>query len=300
MWGSYTDICERAAAHSTKPVILVTNHKGSAVDPSEVTLVRRGIPVLDGVAPALRAIRHAFAYRDGRERTDDAPPVPPEADLVDRWRVRLGDGEPLDEATALALIGDFGVPTVPATVAEDAGAAVAAAETLGYPVALKTAMPGLAHKSDAGGVALGLADSDAVRAAHADMAARLGSRVVIHPMATKGVEMVLGMVRDAQFGPLVMVGAGGILVESLKDTRFALPPFGADYARRLIDGLMARPLLDGLRGAPAADVDALAEALARFSVLAVTLGDAIAEIDVNPFIAGPAGPLAADALIVAG
>ena len=300
VWGSYTDICERAAAHSTKPVILVTNHKGSAVDPSEVTLVRRGIPVLDGVAPALRAIRHAFAYRDGRERTDDAPPVPPEADLVDRWRVRLGDGEPLDEATALALIGDFGVPTVPATVAEDAGAAVAAAETLGYPVALKTAMPGLAHKSDAGGVALGLADSDAVRAAHADMAARLGSRVVIQPMATKGVEMVLGMVRDAQFGPLVMVGAGGILVESLKDTRFALPPFGADYARRLIDGLMARPLLDGLRGAPAADVDALVEALARFSVLAVTLGDAIAEIDVNPFIAGPAGPLAADALIVAG
>ena len=299
VWGSYTDICERAAAHSTKPVILITNHKGSAVDPGEVTLARRGLPILDGLAPALSAIRHAFAYRDGRARADSAPPAPPEADLVDRWRARLGDGEPLDEADALALIGDFGVPVVPATVAEDAEAAVAAAEALGYPVALKTAMPGLAHKSDTGGVALGLADSDAVRAAHADMAARLGSRVVIQPMAAKGVEMVLGMARDAQFGPLVMVGAGGILVETLKDTRFALPPFGVDYARRLIDGLKVRPLLDGLRGAPAADVDALAEALARFSVLAVTLGEVIAEIDVNPFIAGPAGPIAVDALVVA-
>ena len=299
VWGSYTDICERAAAHSTKPVILITNHKGSAVDPGEVTLARRGLPILDGLAPALSAIRHAFAYRGGRARADSAPPAPPEADLVDRWRARLGDGEPLDEADALALIGDFGVPVVPAAVADDAEAAVAAAEALGYPVALKTAMPGLAHKSDTGGVALGLADSDAVRAAHADIAARLGSRVVIQPMAAKGVEMVLGMVRDAQFGPLVMVGAGGILVETLKDTRFALPPFGVDYARRLIDGLKVRPLLDGLRGAPAADVDALAEALARFSVLAVTLGEVIAEIDVNPFIAGPAGPIAVDALVVA-
>ena len=299
VWGSYTDICERAAAHSTKPVILITNHKGSAVDPGEVILARRGLPILDGLTPALSAIRHAFAYRDGRARADSAPPAPPEADLVDRWRARLGDGGPLDEADALALIGDFGVPVVPAAVADDAEAAVAAAEALGYPVALKTAMPGLAHKSDTGGVALGLAGSDAVRAAHADMAARLGSRVVIQPMAAKGVEMVLGMVRDAQFGPLVMVGAGGILVETLKDTRFALPPFGVDYARRLIDGLKVRPLLDGLRGAPAADVDALAEALARFSVLAVTLGEVIAEIDVNPFIAGPAGPIAVDALVVA-
>ncbi len=299
LWGSYTDICERAAANSTKPVILITNHKGSAVDPGEVMLARRGLPILDGLAPALSAIRHAFAYRDGRARADDAPPAPPETVVVDRWRARLGDGEPLDEADALALIGDFGVPVVPASVAEDAETAVAAAEALGFPVALKTATPGLAHKSDAGGVALGLADAGAVRAAHADMAARLGPRVVIQPMAAKGVEMVLGMVRDAQFGPLVMVGAGGILVETLKDTRFALPPFGVDYARRLIDGLKVRPLLDGLRGAPAADIDALAEALARFSVLAVTLGDAIAEIDVNPFIAGPAGPLAVDALVVA-
>ena len=299
VWGSYAGICQNAAANSTKPVILVTNHKGSAVDPGEVVLVRRGLPILDGVAPALGAIRHAFAFRDGRDRADNAPPAPPEAAVVDRWRARLGDGAALDEADALALIGDFGVPTVPANVADNAEAAVAAAEALGFPAALKTAMPGVAHKSDAGGVALGLADAAAVRAAYADMTTRLGPRVVVQPMAGRGVEMVLGMVRDAQFGPLVMIGAGGVLVEMLKDTRFALPPFGTDFARRVIDGLKVRPLLDGVRGAPAADIDTLAEALARFSVLAVTLGDAIAEIDVNPFIAGPAGPLAVDALVVA-
>ncbi len=163
---------------------------------------------------------------------------------------------------------------------------------------LKTAMPGIAHKSDVGGVALGLADARAVESAYAALAARLGPRVLVAPMADPGVEMVFGKVTDAQFGPLVMLGVGGVFVETLRDVRFAVPPIDASWARRMIDGLQARALLDGARGRPAADVDALAQAFARFSVLAVSLDAQLAELDVNPIIAGPQGVTAVDVLAV--
>jgi hypothetical protein len=123
--------------------------------------------------------------------------------------------------------------------------------------------------------------------------------MVIAPMATPGVELAFGMVRDPQFGPVVMVGAGGTLVEVLRDRVVALAPFDAAEAHRLLDRLAIRRLLDGARGKPPADVAALAEALARFSLLAATLRDGIAEIDVNPLIAGARGCVAVDALVIA-
>jgi hypothetical protein len=117
-------------------------------------------------------------------------------------------------------------------------------------------------------------------------------------MAGPGVEMALGVVHDFQFGPLAMVAAGGILIETLKDRRLALPPLDEVRARRLIDRLDASPLLDGVRGAPGADADSLAGALARVSLLAWDLGDLIGALDVNPIIVGPQGCVAVDALVV--
>ena len=146
---------------------------------------------------------------------------------------------------------------------------------------------------------LGLADADALRGGVRGLAARLGPDAIVAPMAPAGVEVALGIVRDPQFGPLVLVAAGGIFVELLKDRRLALPPVDGPAARRLIDGLRARPLLDGLRGAPAADVDALAAAIARLSVLALDLGDLIDALDVNPVIVGPEGCVVVDALVIA-
>jgi len=113
-----------------------------------------------------------------------------------------------------------------------------------------------------------------------------------------GVEMVMGMVEDPGFGPIVMLGAGGVFVEVMKDVRAILPPFGADVARRAIESLKVRPLLDGARGRPAADIDALAEALSRFSAMVCALRGSVKEIDVNPLIAGPNGCTAVDALVV--
>jgi hypothetical protein len=134
--------------------------------------------------------------------------------------------------------------------------------------------------------------------AYADVAARLGPEVVVAAMAPGGVELALGIVRDAQFGPLVLVAAGGVLVELLRDRRLAFPPLDEAAAHRMIDGLRARPLLDGLRGAPPSDVHALASALERLSVVATDLGDLLVALDVNPVIVSAEGCLAVDALVL--
>jgi hypothetical protein len=165
-------------------------------------------------------------------------------------------------------------------------------------VALKTAEPGILHKSDAGGVVLGLQDGDALAVAYESLAGRLGPQVVVAPMAGPGVEIALGIVRDVQFGPMVMVAAGGVLIELLKDRRLGLPPLDESRARRLVDGLASRRVLDGVRGAPPTDVDALTRAVVRLSVLAADLGDLIGELDANPVIAGPDGCVAVDALVI--
>jgi hypothetical protein len=170
---------------------------------------------------------------------------------------------------------------------------------MGYPVALKSAQPGLLHKTDQGGVKLNVHSADELRAAYTGMAAHLGPQVLVSRMVTgPGVEMMLGVVHDEQFGPLVLMGFGGIHVESLKDVVCALPPFNATTARRLVDGLRQRALLDGHRGAPAMDIDAFCAAAAQLSYLAVTLGSHIAEIDVNPVLVGPKGCMALDALVI--
>ena len=176
---------------------------------------------------------------------------------------------------------------------------MAAAGRVGWPVALKTAAPGVAHKSEVGGVTLGVDGPDRLAAAYADLAARLGPRVLVAAMAGPGVELALGVVADPQFGPLVMVAAGGVLVEVLRDRRFALPPVDRRQAMAMLDRLAVRPLLDGVRGAPPVDLDAVADAVANLSTLALDLGHRLAAVDVNPLVAGPDGCAAVDALVLA-
>ena len=294
----YRTAAEIARNTSGRPVFIVSNHRGTGDDGSALAATRAGIPVIDGVPTFLAAVRHAFAWRDFKAR----PPMrsaTPDAAVVARWRARFTGPDALDEAAALMMLADFGLATVPTVVVEDAAAAVAAAGRLGLPIVLKTAMPGIAHKSDVGGVRLGLADAAAVEDAYADLAARLGPRVVVAPMVGGArVEMLFGMTRDPDFGPIVLVGFGGIHAEVLRDVVVAKPPFDAAEARRLIDRLRLRPLLDGTRGAPPADLDALAAALARFSEMAAAVGDCVDSIDVNPVLARPEGAVAVDALVV--
>ena len=193
------------------------------------------------------------------------------------------------------MLSDYGIPAARTNAASNLNEVLSAAENLDYPIVLKTAAA--AHKTDVGGVRLALQDSDALAAAYIEMSSRLGPGVVVQEMVGPGVEMALGVIQDFQFGPLVMVAAGGVLIETLADRRLALPPLSEAHAKRLIDRLGARPLLNGTRGAPAADVGSIAQALSRLSVLAWDLGDLIGALDVNPIIVGPNGCVAVDVLV---
>ena len=299
----YPDMGYLAMARETfpeteKPFAMLSNFS-SGIDRNDAKLLEDdGIPVLEGTLTGLAAFRHLFAYRDfrGREPVVGASPVGD--DVRERWRARLSSGEPFDEREGLALLADYGIPVVESERAETLESAIAAADRLGFPVALKTAAPGIQHKSDVGGVRLGVGDPASLEDAYAELEREFGPPVTVSKMAPSGVEIALGIVRDEQFGPLVLVGAGGLLVEVLKDRRLAMPPLDEARAKRLIDALEIRLLLDGVRGQPAADVDALARAIVALSWLAHDLGAHLDALDANPVICGPNGCVAVDALII--
>jgi acyl-CoA synthetase (NDP forming) len=293
----YARMMQTAHGRNKKPLVVINNMAALGNDELAVRINSSGIPLLIGLDPALAAIRGEMARRDFRARPAMRPwPAPSGA--REKWRRRLSQGTALDESESLLLLADYAVPVLPHRSAENAEAAVAAAKDLGFPVVLKTAMAGILHKSDVGGVKLGLGDGPAVRQAYEEMARRLGPRVLLAPMASGGIEMGMGAKFDPQFGPVVMVGVGGVLIEFMTDRACALAPFDEAEAARLIDGLALRPLLDGKRGRPPADIAGLCAALARFSTLAADLAGLVGEIDVNPLLAGDQACVALDALIV--
>ncbi|MEA2556627.1 MAG: hypothetical protein QOG88_165 [Actinomycetota bacterium] len=294
----YIQVARDVFGATTKPFCFLS-HLPSAIGEVEAAMLRAdGIPVLEGTVSGLLALKHLIQERDNRMRVATETPVPVASEIRERWLARLSAGQEISELEGLELLSDYGVPVIDARAVKDAEDAVAAAEAFGYPVVMKTAAPGIQHKSDVGGVKLGLEDAHAVREAYADLAERLGPEAVIAAMAPTGIEAALGVVRDPTFGPLVLVAAGGLLVELLKDRKLALPPVDEAGARRLIDGLQMRPMLGGLRGAPASDVGALAVAISRLSVLAADLGDSLDALDVNPVIVFAKGCVAVDALVI--
>ncbi|HEX9066906.1 MAG TPA: acetate--CoA ligase family protein, partial [Streptosporangiaceae bacterium] len=201
-------------------------------------------------------------------------------------------------ATQLALLAEYGIPVARAERAASADEVLDAAQRIGYPVVLKTDEPGIAHKSDVGGVRLGLASPEDLTAAYADLADRLGPAVLVCQTVPAGTELALGLVRDPALGPLVVVGAGGILVELIADRAVALPPVTAADAAGLVGELRVARLLAGVRGAAAADLAAVTRAIAGLAELASELGDRLEALDINPLICGPHGAVAADALVI--
>ena len=214
---------------------------------------------------------------------------------------------PLGEKEAKAILAKAGLPVVEDRLATTAAEAEAAVRAFGRRCALKIASPDILHKTDAGGVRLNVAAEGAADAFDAimgaakayDASARLDG-VLISPMAGEGVETILGVQRDPVFGPVVMLGLGGIHVEVLKDVTFRAAPFDLQEARAMIADLRARAIFDGVRGAPPADVEALAEAAHRLSLFAAAHADTVESVDLNPVrvMARGEGVLALDALIV--
>ncbi|TDB89645.1 CoA-binding protein [Actinomadura sp. KC216] len=287
-----------AAAELDVPVVLMTTT--TDLTPGLTDLAgRNGIVLLAGTRPALRAIALASEPRPPASAMVTTRPTAPEA----RRRATAllkGRSGTLPEAEAKRLLAVYGVASPPGEVAAGADAAAEIAGRIGYPVVCKVHAAGLAHKSDIGGVEVGLADEKALRDAVHRIGERTGTanEVLVERMAGPGVELIVGGRNDAA-GSLVVIGAGGVLTELLDDAAPLLWPFGPDDVRAVLRHLRIGALLGGVRGAAPADLDALADTAVRVGRLLADFPE-IAEIDVNPLLCRPDGCLALDALIVTG
>jgi len=291
------DACLTAAASTEKPIVAATYSSRQLHPELMGTLAAARVPVVDGMYQAMVAARHAFEFqRFTASRGLDAvgPLAPLDYAAVGSWSDRLAGHDELAEADALTFLGDFGVACVPTLRAESAHDACAAAEKLGYPVVLKTD-EGIAHKASRGGVKLSLASGAAVAEAYDELAARLGRRVVVAPMAD-GFEVAVGTVAGP-FGVTLMLAAGGTLVELLDDRRYLLAPVTPEAVRGALDSLrIGRVLARALESVPEV-LDQLSWLVSRASLVAHTFQGQVAEMDINPVLVSEDGCVAVDALV---
>ncbi len=265
------------------------------------TLSDENICVISATERAVDAAAGLIQYGAARRQFDDCKPQPV------RILNKVTDQPPVAVASmkAAALLTEAGMNLAPATLARTAEAASEAAEKLGYPVAVKIESPDILHKTEADGVRLGLADAEAVAeattsvlaAAHAYSPDARIDGVLVEKMLTPATELVLGVRRDPIFGPIVMVGLGGIFIEVLDDVAFARAPVTPAAAALMIDSLKFGVMLDGVRGAPAVDRAALIDAICNLSVFAAAHPELV-ELDLNPVFAGPDGIIAVDWLML--
>jgi acyl-CoA synthetase (NDP forming) len=214
-------------------------------------------------------------------------------------------GESLSEQDSKALLKAYGIALPKEGVATSAAEAVKAAKKIGYPVVMKIVSPDILHKSDLGLVAVGVRDEEDARRTYRRLLATAKKAApkatidgVLVAQMVQGVETVVGIAQDELFGPVVMFGVGGVFVEVLHDVTFRVPPFTTRDATAMLDELRGAALLHGVRGQPAADRAALVDVLMKMQRLAVDLSGEVAEVDINPLVAGPKGAVAADALVV--
>jgi acetate---CoA ligase (ADP-forming) len=298
-----------AITGSTEQPILLSTYT-TASSGSMAAFAAAGIPCYTSMPSCARAIRALVDYaqfQTRRRRVQASEKTPP--GLCEEVGRTLADaGQVLIEAEAKALLARYGVPRPPEALVASADEAVAAAARIGRSVALKVQSPDITHKTEAGALALGITGDAAVRQAYQRVLvsaerAHPGAAirgVLVQAMAVPGREIILGVTRDPDFGPMLMVGLGGIHVEVLRDVVFAPVPIGHDEALSLLGELKGATLLDGVRGALPADHAALAELIAILSRFAADHADLIEEIDLNPVIVHERGEglTVVDALIV--
>ena len=301
---SYSRAVMKAAGMTEKPVALASNY--SMADDRDLAsrLRRAGVPLLRGTRNALLAMRHVMDDRDYRDRharsnATRSAPVPYDDNVVARWRSHLAETATMSEANGLAMLADFGLATPRMARVASLDELDAALSQLHFPVVIKTA-ENHAHKSDVGGVRLDIRDVQAAGLAYREMAARLGPRVLIMEMVRSGTELWLGAIYDPGFGPVVILSAGGVMIEFLAQRVAALAPLDEDEAGYLLGKLRVSALLDGYRGQPPANRQAAVAQLVRFSQMVAALDDSISEIDVNPMLCSKDGCFAVDCLVVPG
>ena len=298
-----------AVTGTTEQPILLSTYT-TATEGAMAAFAEAGIPCYTSMPSCARAIRALVDYarfqkRRGRAQTiEETPP----GVCKEAGRALAAADSILTEAEAKELLALYGVPRPAEALVKSAEAAIEAAVRIGGPVALKVQSPDITHKTEAGAVVLGVLGEEPIRDAYERVLANAKAAypqaavqgVLVQAMAPPGREVILGVTRDTNFGPMLMVGLGGIHVEVLRDVAFAPVPLEPDRALALLDELRGAALLDGVRGAPPADRAALAQLIAILSRFAADHADLIEEVDLNPVIVYPKGQGLAvvDALIV--
>ncbi|MDP8938912.1 MAG: bifunctional acetate--CoA ligase family protein/GNAT family N-acetyltransferase [Actinomycetota bacterium] len=303
-------------AHSTRKPVLASWMGGEEVAAGKSILNGAGIPTFDYPDTAARAFNNMWRYNYNLRGIYETPQLADNGnsgESIDRNRaediidtVREAGRKILTEYEAKELLSAYGIPTVKTQVAGSADQAVELAEGFGYPVVLKLNSQTITHKTDVGGVRLGLEDAEAVREAFVQMEESIResfgdehfSGVTVQPMISlEGYELILGSSLDAQFGPVLLFGSGGSLVEVYRDRALALPPLTTTLARRTMEQTRIYEALKGVRGRAPVDTAALEKLFVRFSQLVVEQ-PWIEELDINPLLASAEGLTALDARVV--
>jgi acetyltransferase len=297
-----------AARRTDRPVAVVWMNEWLQGPGTETFDSDSRVSIFRSTDRCFATIRAWMDWHAARERKEesDVRRAPADAAAAARHIVGSAAGRALSETESKRVLAAYGIDVPAEALARDPDAAATAAENIGFPVAVKIASADIVHKTEVGGIRLSLATKEAVREAAAAVLesaarhrpdARLDG-VSVQKMVPPGVEIVVGVKRDSQFGPLVAVGLGGVMVELLGDTVVRLAPVSMTAALAMLAALKGARLLSGYRGAAAVDIERLADLICRVSELADDLRDSISEIDVNPVIVSASGAVAADALIV--
>ena len=292
---------QAASKITTKPLALGNCYSDLKHDEICRLGYEEGIPIIDGARETLLAFKHLFAYQQfklNKSNVKNKNIIAPT--VINQWleTLKQHSANTLSEAEAMVLLSDFDITTPKQAVIRDQSDVLRATELIGFPSVLKTAEPGILHKSDAGGVIVNIQSEARLLEHYADLNQRLGPTALLTQMIGEGTEVGLGIINDPQFGPILMVAAGGILIELLSERAVALCPLNVDEADELLSSLKVNTLINGVRGQVASDRQALIETMVKLSWLAFELKDFIAEIDINPVIVNLTGAVAVDALIV--
>ena len=298
IYPEYLQYMKQANDATGKPVFLVSNIQGTSSDNTVMESTARGLPILDGVYSFLAGVRCMHRYRDYLAHENDIlEPISTEA--MTKWQQIIDQGQLIGENEALEMLSDNGIAVNQSYGVDNLDEVIESAKKLGYPVVLKTAVPGISHKSEVHGVYLNLNSDKELTDAYKDLDKRLGPEALLSKMIDEeGVEMILGMTTDPQFGPMITLGFGGVYAEALKDVVTLMPPFNAETAKQALSELKMQSLLSGYRGSEAADVESYCKMASKFSLFALTMRNHICEIDVNPIILGKDICLGLDALMV--
>ena len=301
-------VADTAARQRDKPVAfwIFGANQDEAIRELESTAVVAGFTSPDRAARALGGLhRYISGVRGLAPALPGVPAGTIKRDVAAILDSSRANGVRVLGAETLEILGDYGVPTAPIRLASDEASAVAQAGELGYPVVMKIASLDIIHKSDVGGVRLNIKDAAQLREAYRGMMVQMGETqprariqgVHLQRYLSGGTEVIIGARRDAEFGPVLLFGLGGVYTEVLKDVAFRLAPLSEPEARDMIREVRAVRILEGARGVPAADLDALVQCLVQVSQLMVDFPEII-ELDINPLTAGPAGATALDARAV--